>query len=80
MLMSGAKQVHMFHLPMFRIGRYDPQPEYVFFKRLFDLAIAGAATIVLSPIMIITAIAIKAYRVKIIHIMDNAICKVFRVN
>lgn len=60
-LMSGAKQVHMFHLPMFRIGRYDPQPEYVFFKRLFDLAIAGAATIVLSPIMIITAIAIKAY-------------------
>ena len=60
-LMSGAKQVHMFHLPMFRIGRYDPQPEYVFFKRLFDLAIAGAATIVLSPIMIVTAIAIKAY-------------------
>ena len=60
-LMSGAKQVHMFHLPMFRIGRYDPQPEYIFFKRLFDLAIAGAATIVLSPIMIITAIAIKAY-------------------
>lgn len=60
-LMSGAKQVHMFHLPMFRIGRYDPQPEYVFFKRLFDLIIAGTATIVLSPIMIITAIAIKAY-------------------
>lgn len=60
-LMSGAKQVHMFHLPMFRIGRYDPQPEYIFFKRLFDLAIAGAATIVLSPIMIITARAIKAY-------------------
>ena len=28
---------------------------------MFDLAIAGAATIVLSPIMIITAIAIKAY-------------------
>ncbi|MBU5480136.1 exopolysaccharide biosynthesis polyprenyl glycosylphosphotransferase [Blautia sp. MSJ-19] len=60
-LMSGAKQMHMFHLPMLQIGRYSPQPEYLFFKRLADLIIAGAATIILSPIMIITAIAIKAY-------------------
>ena len=60
-LMSGAKQIHMFHLPMLRIGRYDPQPEYLFLKRLADIVFAGAATIILSPIMLITAIAIKAY-------------------
>lgn len=60
-LMSGAKQVHMFHLPMLRTGRYNPQPEYRILKRLADLLIAGVATVILSPIMIITAIAIKAY-------------------
>ena len=58
--MSGAQQIHMFHLPMLRTGRYSPQPEYLFLKRLADLVIAGAATIILSPIMIITAVAIKA--------------------
>lgn len=60
-LMSGAQQVHMFHLPMLRTGRYEPQPEYLLMKRLLDLVFAGAATVVLSPVMIITAIAIKAY-------------------
>lgn len=60
-LMSGAQQVHMFHLPMLRTGRYNPQPEYRILKRLADLLIAGVATVILSPIMIITAIAIKAY-------------------
>ena len=51
----------MFHLPMLRTGRYNPQPEYLILKRLADLVIAGIATVILSPIMIITAIAIKAY-------------------
>lgn len=60
-LMSGAQQVHLFHLPMLRVGRYEPTPEYLFFKRLIDLMMAGVATVVLSPIMVITAIAIKAY-------------------
>lgn len=60
-LMSGAQQVHMFHLPMLRTGRYNPQLEYRILKRLADLLIAGVATVILSPIIIITAIAIKAY-------------------
>ena len=60
-LMSGAQQVHLFHLPMLRVGRYEPTPEYLFFKRLIDLMMAGVATVILSPIMVVTAIAIKAY-------------------
>ena len=60
-LMSGAQQVHLFHLPMLRVGRYEPTPEYLFFKRLIDLMMGGVATVILSPIMVITAIAIKAY-------------------
>ena len=60
-LMSGAKQVHMFHLPMLRTGTYNPQPEYLFIKRLIDILLSGVASILFSPVMIVTAIAIKAY-------------------
>ena len=60
-VMSSARKIHMFHLPVLRVERYNPQPEYLFLKRLTDLVMAGAATILLSPIMLITAIAIKAY-------------------
>lgn len=60
-IMSGAVPVHMLHLPVFRVGRYDPNPEFIFIKRLMDIVICGIATIILSPIMLITAIAIMAY-------------------
>jgi len=60
-IMSGAKQMHMFHLPVLRVGRYSPLPEYLFFKRAFDIAAAGIAVVILSPVMLVTAIAIKAY-------------------
>lgn len=59
-IMSSAKKMHMFHLPMLRVGRYNPNPEFLFFKRIFDITFSFAGIIVLSPIMIITAIAIKA--------------------
>lgn len=59
-IMSGAKKIHMFHLPMLRVGRYNPTPEYLLLKRLFDIVTSGLALLVLSPIMIVTAIAIKA--------------------
>ena len=59
-IMSGAHHMHMFHLPMLRVGRYNPQPEYLFTKRLLDIVISAAALIILSPIFLVTAIAIKA--------------------
>lgn len=59
-LMSSARQMHMFHLPILRVGRYNPTMEYVFVKRLIDLLFSGIALIVLSPIMLVTAIAIYA--------------------
>lgn len=59
-IMSGAQQVHLFHLPMMRAGRYRPSPEYVFAKRLFDIVTSLLALIVLSPVFLVTAIAIKA--------------------
>lgn len=58
-IMSGAKKLHMFHLPMLQVGRYNPSPEYLFVKRVFDIAISLIALVILSPIMLVTAIAIK---------------------
>lgn len=58
-IMSGAHHMHMFHLPMLRVGRYNPQPEYLFVKRLLDIVISAIALVILSPIFLITAIAIK---------------------
>lgn len=58
-IMSGAKQMHLFHLPFLRVSRYDPAPEYLFFKRLFDILVSACALIVLSPVLLVVAIAIR---------------------
>lgn len=58
-LMSGGKRVSLFHLPFFRVDRYDPAPEYLLFKRLFDIVVASTALVVLSPVMLVTAVAVK---------------------
>ena len=58
-LMSGAQQMHMFHLPMLRVGRYNPSPWHTIAKRTFDVVSAGVLFLVISPLMLITAIAIK---------------------
>ena len=59
-LMSGARRMHMFHLPMLKLQRYDPGPEYLFVKRFMDIALSLIAILLLSPVMIVTAICIKA--------------------
>lgn len=58
-IMSGAYHMHMFYLPMLRVGRYMAQPEYLFIKRVSDIVISLIALVVLSPIFLVTSIAIK---------------------
>ena len=58
-LMSGAEQMHMFHLPMLRSKRFQPLSEYRTIKRLSDIIFSGLALILCSPIMLATAIAVK---------------------
>ena len=58
-IMSGAYHMHMFHLPMLRVSRYDPQPEYLFMKRLVDIVFSAIAIVILSPVFFVTAMAIK---------------------
>lgn len=59
-IMSGAKQMHMFHLPVLRVGRYNPGPEYLFLKRGFDILISCLMLVLFSPVMLVVAIAVKA--------------------
>ena len=58
-IMSGARRMHLFRRPFLRVGRYDPPPEYLFAKRVFDILVSFLVLIVASPIMIVTAVAIK---------------------
>ncbi len=58
-IMSGAKRMHMFHLPFLYAERYNPAVEYLLFKRAFDVVLSLLTFILVSPIMLITAICIK---------------------
>ncbi len=58
-ILSGARRSHLLHLPILQVDRYNPSMEFLFTKRLFDVVSSAAMLIVASPIMILTAIAIK---------------------
>ena len=59
-IMSGAYPMHVFHRPILKSGRFRGKPEYIITKRILDIVISSVALIVLSPFMLVTAIAIKA--------------------
>ena len=59
-IMSGAEKMHLFHLPVLKVGRYNPTPEYLFVKRAIDIILSAIALILASPIMLILAIIIKS--------------------
>ena len=58
-ILSGARRMHMFHLPMLRVTKASIPPENAILKRCFDIVASTLALIVASPVMLITAIAIK---------------------
>ena len=59
-IMSAAKPIHLFHLPVMKVERYCPSVLYTVLKRIGDIVVSGIALIVLSPLMLIVAIIIKA--------------------
>ena len=58
-IISGAHKMHMFHLPVLRMGRFDARPEYAITKRIFDVLLSAMVLLLSSPVMLITAVAIK---------------------
>ena len=58
--MMGAHHVRQFSIPILNVRRARPAPEYLFIKRLFDIVVSGLAIVILSPVMLAVAIAVKA--------------------
>lgn len=61
LLISNAQSFRMNNLPVLLCRRSSPSLFYLFFKRVMDVLLSGVALIVTSPLMLITAIAIKLY-------------------
>lgn len=59
-LMSGATNMHLFYLPFMMVERYNPKFEYRVLKRAMDIVISFIALLLLSPLMLVTSILIKA--------------------
>lgn len=58
-ILSGARKMHMFHLPIMRVSRSESHPEQIIIKRLFDIISSSVLILLTSPVMIITALAIR---------------------
>ncbi|MBQ8110077.1 MAG: exopolysaccharide biosynthesis polyprenyl glycosylphosphotransferase [Clostridia bacterium] len=58
-IMSGARKIHMFHLPIMRVDRYNPPLEHVVAKRTLDIAMSLLLLLLFSPFMLATAVCIK---------------------
>ena len=60
-IMQEATHVKTFDSPVLYVNRTIPDPLYAFAKRTFDLLTSGVALILLSPLMLITALVVKLY-------------------
>ena len=58
-LLRSSRQFNMYNLPMVLVERYYPSPEYMIFKRVFDVLLACVTLIVTLPVFAVLALAIK---------------------
>lgn len=58
-IMQGAEHLSSFSVPIMRVRRAFESPVYLAVKRLFDILMSFTAIVVLSPVYLITALAIK---------------------
>ena len=60
LIITGSKRTNMFHLLLLKVERYNPTFEYLVVKRIADIVLSLIAIVLFSPIILITAICIKA--------------------
>ena len=58
-MLRGTEQIHMLHLPILKAQRFKPSTEYLITKRLLDVFLSGIALLLLSPVFLVTAIAVR---------------------
>lgn len=59
MFIYGAGSVHMLHMPVMKVGGYEPDLYYLLCKRVLDIIFSALLIIILSPVGLATAIAVK---------------------
>lgn len=60
-IMMGAEELHVFDTPLLLTREYSLTMEERFIKRMIDIICSSLLLIIASPIMLLTAIAIKVY-------------------
>lgn len=58
-ILYSGKSIHMFHLPIIFLERYNPSVFYLFIKRFVDIVASALVLILLSPLMAVIAILIR---------------------
>ena len=60
-IMQGAEHIQAYDSPVLMVRRKIVKPEYRIVKRAFDIFASATGLIILSPIFLVTALAIKLY-------------------
>ncbi len=60
-IIRGGRTIQLLNVPVYRCRRSDQSLIYVAVKRFFDIVLSLIAIIISSPVMAVTAIAVKAY-------------------
>lgn len=59
-IMSAARKMNMFHLPMLMVERYRPPVYFVVAKRILDVLLCIVGLVLFAPFMAVLAIMIKS--------------------
>ncbi len=60
-LLKGSSELHLFDTPVLLLREYSIKVEQRAIKRLFDIVLSLVLIVLTSPIMLVTAIAIKSF-------------------
>lgn len=60
-IIRGAQTIQLLNIPIYRCRRAGSSYSYLFVKRIMDIVFSLVGIIVLSPLMLITSLAVKLY-------------------
>ena len=60
-LLAGSEHIKSFSSPVLSVRRVAPRMEYLMLKRAFDIVASFCGIVILSPLMLVTALLIKCY-------------------
>lgn len=58
-IMDSAAKLHILHLPIYTVSRYNPKPEFLLIKRTMDILLSAVALILTGPLFLIVAMLVR---------------------